>query len=137
MQTCLFSLRVLEGHSLPITIWSRPGAGILALALILFSLPTRAHAQTDDFADGNDTGWSHYDPLGAAAALAGQGPKASYTFPAGGYRIQAQPFTALGNLGPARAASFRHDASYSKFYMAADLVNWDNTLDQAFGFLAR
>src|ERR1051325_697335 len=121
----------------PASIASKPVAAIFVLALLLCHSPSCARAQSDDFNDGNDAGWSHYDPLGAAAALAGQGPKAGYHATNGHYRILAQPFTAIAGLGPARAASFRHDVSYSKFYVSVDLVKWNNALEQAFGFLSR
>jgi hypothetical protein len=133
MKTRLCSSRVREYCPLRKLIWFRPVAVTLALVLALCSLSARVQAQADDFEDGNDAGWSHYDPLGAVA----QSPKATYNAASHIYRIQAQPFTAAGNLGPARSASLRHDVSYSKFYMSVDLVNWDNAQDQAFGFLAR
>jgi hypothetical protein len=104
-----------------------------ALAALLFLLTAPlAHGQTDDFNDGNDNGWSRYAPLDPAP-----GPDASFTFPDGGYRIVAQPSPSAPTLGPGRAGSFRQDAAYSRFYAAVDLVNWDNTKDQAFGLLAR
>ena len=97
MKTRLFSPRVRDGLPLPKSFLFTPAAVILALALFHCSLPTGAQAQVDDFAGTNDIRWSHYDPLGAVA----QSAKATYSFPAGGYRIQAQPFTAAGPLGPA------------------------------------
>ncbi len=119
-------------------------AGLLALktvrtvtfALTLMSTPLLAFGQMDDFNDGNDAGWAHFDPLGAVAALFGQGAKASFSFPGGAYRIQAQPFTAAGDVGPARAASFRTNV-YADFYVTVDVVNWNTNLNQAFGLLGR
>ena len=40
-------------------------------------------------------------------------------------------------LGPSRAGSFREDAVYSNFYLSLDLIDWNEQLDQNFGFLAR
>jgi hypothetical protein len=99
----------------------------------LLSLATGpgAQAQTDDFNDGNDTGWTRYDPL------AGFGAPATFSFPGGGYRIQAGVSPNPGLLGPGRAGSVRTDQSYSDFSVSFDLVDWNNAQDQAFGALAR
>ena len=48
------------------------------LPLVLF-LPLSAHAQSDDFEDGNDSGWTRIDPI----FLAGGGTTANFAFPAG------------------------------------------------------
>src|SRR5439155_16433332 len=88
---------------------------------------------SDNFNDGNDTAnptWRRLQPL------AGFGAPGTYSFPGGNtYRIQAavSPST---NLGPARAASVLPKV-YSDFYCAVDIVNWNDSLDQAFGILAR
>ena len=37
----------------------------------------------------------------------------------------------------ARAGSVREDVTYTDFYIAVDVVNWDNTIRQAFGILGR
>src|SRR6185503_3825494 len=106
----------------------------LLLAASLMILPSGLKAQSDDFNDGNDTGWTRYDPLGGLGA----GAQATYTFPNRGYRIQATRFPAFpAAVGPARAGSVREDVSYTDFYVAVDVVDWDNSVRQAFGILAR
>jgi len=99
-------------------------------AAVFLALAPLARAQTDDFNDGNDTGWTRYSPLAPVAP--GQ-----FSFPDGGYRIVAPGSPDPANFGPGRAGSFRNDASYSRFYAAVDIIDWDDTLDQSFGLLAR
>lgn len=94
-------------------------------------MPLATWAQSDDFADGNGTGWTRYDPLG------GLGAPATYSFPSGGYRIQAAVSPNPGVLGPGRAGSLREDVTYTDFQISYDLIDWNNTLDQAFGVMAR
>lgn len=112
-----------------------PAASCLGLILPLLALTPNAEAQpfVDDFNDGNDTGWIHYDPI--ATALGG-GTFVHYSFPNGAYRIQADVSPAPAQLGPARGASLR-STSYTDFYVAADVVAWNAALQQAFGPLAR
>ncbi len=50
--------------------------------LLLSCMP--ASAQTDDFEDGNDTGWTRFAPLAPLGVT-------SYTFPGGGYRLSCNP----------------------------------------------
>src|SRR5204863_1706489 len=88
----------------------------------------------DNFEDGNDTAnpqWDRYDPIGGLTA-----PPASFTFPNGHYRIQS-PAPLDCAAGPARAGSFIHGAQYSTFYASADLIDFDDTVRQAFGVAAR
>jgi hypothetical protein len=110
-----------------------PCAGLRSMlaalaAVVALSIGPIAHGQTDDFNDGNDTGWTRYSPL---TPFGGAG---TFTFPEGGYRIQA-PNPSM--FGPARVGSLRQDVSYSRFFATVDIVNWDNVLDQSFGILAR
>ena len=102
-----------------------------SLGFLLILLIAEGRAQSDDFNDGNDTGWTRYDPLVGAG-----GQPATYSFPAGGYRIQASASPGAA-FGPARAGSNRLDATYGDFVASVDVVNWDNTLDQVFGISAR
>ena len=104
-------------------------ANLVAATLVLGSFDTQA--QSDDFNDGNDTGWTRYDPL------AGFGAPATFSFPAGGYGIQSGTSPNPLALGPGRAGSVRNDQVYSGFSVTFDVVNWNNTLNQAFGALAR
>jgi hypothetical protein len=104
------------------------------IALIALAAAPAARAQSDDFNDGNDTGWTRSSPLGPFGA------GGTFTFPAGGYRIQAPASPSRvdpNDLGPGRAGSFLTGNSYGAFAVAVDVVNWDNALNQAFGILAR
>lgn len=102
--------------------------------LTVAGLATSTLGQTisDDFNDGNDSGWTRYDTI-ATAAGAAQG---TWTFPGGGYRMQAAASPAPGVLGPARVGSVRSEV-YTDFYIAVDVVNWNDTIDQSFGPFAR
>lgn len=102
--------------------------------LVLAALPAFVYAQTDDFNDGNDAGWTRYDPIGSHPQLP---DIATFSFPDGAYRIQTSPSPAPGTVGPGRAGSLRSDVTYNDFYITVDIVNWDPALDQAFGILAR
>lgn len=106
---------------------------IVAGALLAGSL-CGAHAQTvfDDFNDGNDAGWTRYDTIATAVGFA----QGAWSFPSGGYRMQAAASPAPGVVGPARIGSLRSEV-YSDFYIAVDVVNWNDTIDQSFGPFAR
>jgi hypothetical protein len=99
------------------------------LALVLTSATSLA--QTYDFNAGNDTGFTRYSPL------APYGAGGTFSFPTGGYRIEAPSSPAPGLAGPGRAGSFVNGNSYTDFTTSVDLVDWDNALDQAFGILSR
>ena len=76
--------------------------------------------------------------------LANYGGVNTYSFPPSpfgkGYRIQctssAPLVAACGSCGTARAVSYRTNV-YTDFYVAVDLVNWDNSLNQALVLLGR
>lgn len=81
--------------------------------------------------------WARYDPRGDVGM-----PATTYSFPnlGGGnygYEINA-PLTPSGweAYGPARAGSVRTEASYSDFYVAADVSNW-NPVQMVFGLVGR
>jgi len=98
------------------------------------SAPSTFYA--DDFNDGNDTApapaWAHYDPLNGITA-----PPASFTFPSGHYRIVSPAQLDPGcGAGPARAGSIRSEI-YGSFYVSVDLIDWDDTVRQVFGVIAR
>lgn len=111
---------------------------VLAAGLALFGGQSSAVAQTDDFNDGNDAGWTRYDPgtqltgLGAPFNVPGV-----YSFPSGGYRMQGFAFPAAFGAGPTRLGSYRDQVDYSNFQVGVELVTWDNSLNQAFGLLLR
>ena len=124
---------LLPLHSAPALRRSAANLACVALlfgCLLATSLPG-APVQSDNFNDGNDTGWIRYDPIAAAA-----GPQATWSFPSGGYRIQTAVSPAPGQVGPGRAGSLRPE-SYTDFYLAVDILNWDDSLDQSIGILAR
>ncbi len=109
-----------------------PRAVFPRLAFSGVFIAAAAWAQSYNFNDGTDTGWVHVDVLTAYG-----GPN-TYSFPAGpfgkGYRIQCASSDALasacGACGTGRAYVYQTNV-YTDFYVAADIVNWDNTLDQA------
>ncbi len=106
----------------------------VTLLLALWAQPSAIKAQTDNFDDGNDAGWTHYDPLGGL----GLGAQASFHVVSNAYRIQASKNPALpAQVSVARAGALRPDVNYTNFYIAVDLVNWDDTVRQAFGILGR
>jgi hypothetical protein len=103
-----------------------------ALTLLAFALNNPLSGQlfvADDFNDGNDNGWSHYDPL------AQFGLNASYTIVNGGYRMRTPYVTGMA-ANPGRAGTLRAEI-YTDFYVSIDIVNWDDTLPQSVGLLAR
>ena len=71
--------------------------------LLLVAVPLMLNGQvTDDFSDGNDDGWTHYDPIGSHPAFPDQ---ATFTVVNGTYRIQTAPSPLPGTVGHiARAA---------------------------------
>lgn len=107
----------------------------IAMALLFTSATLLPAAQliADDFNDGNDNGWSRYDPLGGL----GVGPRATFTLVNGSYQIQALVSPNAAAAGPGRAGSYRSGVNFADFYVAVDILNWDEELNQAFGILAR
>src|SRR5437763_11666895 len=106
-------------------------ASIVVALCCLLSLGAQAQV-SDNFNAGNDAGWTRYDPL------APFGAPATYSFPNGGYRIQAPASPDPLTLGPARAGSLRTDQSdASDFGIFFDVVGWDNAANQSFGALGR
>jgi len=70
--------------------------------------------------------------------LAQFGAPGIYSFPSGGYRIQATASPDPAALGPGRAGSLRSDLNImGNFLAGADLVDWDNNLSQSFGVFGR
>jgi hypothetical protein len=95
---------------------------------VLLSSP--AAAQTDDFNDGNDAGWTRYAPL------TGFGAAATYTVTNGVYHITSAPSPNEDQLGPSRAGALRPQI-YSTFHVSVDFVHWDPAEDTSLGILAR
>jgi hypothetical protein len=106
-------------------------AGLLSLPLIgALSLS----AQTIQFDEGTDDGWTRFSPLDVVGA------SSIITFPddqAGGkaYRFQS-PAPPVPDAGPARTFVYREE-SYTDFHAGVDIIEWNNDVNQAFGLLFR
>lgn len=103
---------------------------MLSLNYLLFVPTSDGVTFFDNFNDGNDSlpapAWVRYDPIQQGA----------WSFPGGNtYRIQSGPTPDI-NLGQGRAGSLR-PGNYSDFYIAVDLVGWDDSIHQVVGLLAR
>ena len=116
------------GGDAPTVMATTPSYKVLAARM--FTVPVY-----DDFNDGNDTTplpkWAHYDPLGGLTAA-----PATFSVADGHYQIVA-PAPQVPDAGPARAGSFLDGVVYDQFYVAADLIDFDDTVRQAFGIAAR
>src|SRR6266404_2616183 len=112
----------------------RVGKFFLIALAVAMAFSCSVKAQSDNFDDGDDTSnprWTQYDPIGDLTDT----PNGSWTFPGSNtYRLQA--FVDSVGAGPGRIASTLTNV-YSDFYSTVDVVDWDDTLDQAFGILAR
>jgi hypothetical protein len=107
-----------------------PASGPVLAAMLALACPGAVLAQVaDDFNDGNDAGWTRYDPLAAF------GLSAIFSFPGGGYRLQTTYLTGQAQ-NPGRAGSVLA-GTYTNFYVSVDVVNWNDNLPQSFGVLAR
>src|SRR5262249_43395306 len=109
------------------------------VALLVRGLSGWAATISDNFDDGNDTAgpivWQRYDPI--AVATAGEVKLGMWSFPAGNtYRLQTAPSPDPGTYGQARIGSIAPN-NFANFYVAVDMVNWDDTIHQLFGVLAR
>lgn len=98
----------------------------------------------DNFDDGNDTtpapAWTRYDPiqtLGQIFINPAFPPQNTWSFPGGNtYRLQASASVDPVNFGPGRVASVQPNAQ-TDFRVAVDVVDWDDTQEQAIGILTR
>jgi hypothetical protein len=109
-------------------------AAILSLT-IGFLHGAKAGSFSDNFNDGNDDGWTRYDPF---ADVLGQPSYASFDFPDGNrLRISSPPSPDPNSLGAARAADVRADIAQTSFFLTVDLTEWNDNLDQIVGLLAR
>ncbi len=105
---------------------------LLPLIALLFQSGVTL-GQTDDFDDGDDTGWTRQDSLGLITGSS----FASFDFVDGGYRISAAESPSPAFYGPSRAASLRQDVSYTgQLFISVDLKIGDPTIKQAVGMLA-
>ncbi len=102
-------------------------------ALFIALSSVSSNAQTDDFNDGNDAGWTKYEPL----ETPGIGGSSSISVTGGAYALSCEPSPSAGSFGPSRAGSLRQGTNYSTFCMSVDIVNWDPEEDASMGVLAR
>lgn len=104
---------------------------VLALCLIPVTLISPALAQSDDFNDGNDTGWTRYTPL------APFGAGGTHAVINGAYRLSAPASPNPELLGPARIGSLFPAANFSRAQVEVDIFGWDTALTQSVGVFAR
>ena len=100
---------------------------IAATCVLLLTMVSAASGQTDDFNDGNDAGWTRFNPIGTG----------SYSVPAGAYRIATAASPNPVVFGPGRSGALRQDAVYGRFHVSVDIVGWDATQDASVGLVAR
>ena len=115
-------------------------AKLTVVALLSGAQAGWAATISDNFNDGNDTAptiaWQHLDPIAEALSMP-DGSFAHWSFPGGNtYRIQGDASPDPGALGPGRGGSIA-PGNFTNFYAAVDVVNWDPTVHQFFGILAR
>jgi hypothetical protein len=110
-----------------------PARGLLlALVLQLVSLPV-CSGQSDDFNDGNDTGWTRYNPLTGVGL-----PGGTFTVSNGTYIIDAAANASIPQAGAGRLGALRLTPAYTDFCVSFDLLpGWETRPDTAFGVLAR
>lgn len=113
--------------------------GTLVLGAAAGTWPVLGQVQ-DDFNDGNDSGWLHYDLTATLNSFGVPGIFADYTFPADpqggkayGIRAFAPP---MKDAGPGRAFSYQ-DTTYSRVLVTVDLLDWTSSPNPAFGILFR
>src|SRR5688500_7163386 len=109
-------------------IWARLFAGV-SLGLFVGAAGA-APIVSDDFNDGNDDGWTRFDPnLVSLQGIPGQ--FASFDASGNAYRIQS--FSSGFPSSPSRAFAYRADQAYTDFRVTTDLVGFNANLDQRLG----
>lgn len=111
-------------------MFGRVSIGLIATLIATHS--ASAQFFTDNFNDGNDDGWTRLDPLAEVGASPAQ-----YSFPGGGYRIQAGSSPDPNRFNVSRAGSYRPELQYADFVARVDIVDWDDSLPQGFALTAR
>ena len=99
-----------------------------AAAVLLTIVPSATQAQTDNFNDGDDVGWTQFAPVAGS----------TFTFPASsqgglGYQLTSPPASPAGRVGSILTSA----SPISDFLVTVDLVNWNNSLRQEMGVMAR
>lgn len=111
---------------------SLPTMKALYVSIILVAQSPLTFAQSDDFDDGDSTGWTEVDVLEAVGAAG------VFSFPGGNsYRMQGAASPNQDTFGPSRIGALRGEVTYTDFYQSIDVVNFDEALDQNIGMLAR
>lgn len=101
----------------------------LPLFILLLNLTPLA-AQTDNFEDGNDNGWTRFTPLAPLGVT-------TINYPNGGYRLACNPSPNPATYGPARVASFRLAEVYLDFAACVDFTAWNEVQDTSLGLFGR
>lgn len=102
---------------------------------------------SDNFNDGNTTGWTRYNPNAAGTSSAPYGPYGvtgtgfvmgagnTYTFP-GGNSVKMTSIQ-VGTASPARVGIIQESISETDFVIGVDLLNWTATAKQVMGVMGR
>jgi hypothetical protein len=104
---------------------------VAALCLGQALLMPSAQAQSDNFNDGNDTGWTRYTPL------APFGAGGTHAIVDGSYRLTAPASPNPDFLGPARIGSLFPNANFNRAQVEVDIFGWNTALTQSVGVFAR
>ncbi|MDD2740015.1 MAG: hypothetical protein PHR94_13880 [Methylomonas lenta] len=99
------------------------------VSLLVVGFISTTYADTfDDFNDGNDDGWLHYDPI-----------PGKYSFPIESGSTAYKMESVWGNiLNPGRIGSINmQEPPHAKFHIEADLLNWTYNWGEDVGLLAR
>ncbi len=104
---------------------------ILSIYLFLAGVTGEAGAQSDDYEDGNDDGWTQFHPLAAAAV------PSPFSFPGGAYQLAVGPSPSVGVAGPSRASAFRLDQTYARFCVMVDVLDFTAGEETSITLLAR
>lgn len=100
--------------------------GCLIASSYLFNATAQPYA--DNFNDGNDAGWTQFAPVAGS----------TFTFPASsqgglGYQLTSPPASPAGRVGSVLTSA----TPISDFIVTVDLVDWNNSLRQEMGMMAR
>ncbi len=105
-----------------------------SIPLVIAGLACSTLARADysnNFSSGNDSDFNRYEPL------APFGAGGTFTFPVGGYSIQAAASPNPGALGPARVGSFLAGQSYGDFSVSYEIQGYSTANAQFMGVFGR
>lgn len=106
----------------------------VAVVFGLFLGVSISRGATDTFEDGNDDGWTRYDPLASHGAGATFSlPSSNLPYPDYRYRIQAPSSPDPDLFGFANAGSFRNDVSAGIAGVTWTVHGWIQNESQSFG----